>query len=422
MVAVITGSNTGIGYETAKTLVVKYGWDVVLACRSKDKALQAQTMIEQEQQQQKQQIASGRASARASEDVGKVVVLDPVLDLSDFDSIRQYVKSLQEKYGGGQRGDGDGKGIDVLINNAGRNTSGPPSTTVTTTLNEGNVDVQLDLMFQSNYLGHYLLTKLLLDGDGDDGEGGDDSSLLRRNGGGTVINVSSVMHHFAGSGIESRSGGRGRQSHGQSQADPISTREYWLSHATSTYGSDVPPNPGVYSASKLAAILHAIEIQNRYSRNNNTNNNNDDSVADGGSVNAIVVNPGSVASDIWRHFPSWIRSIFKQVYLSPQQGSTTILAAALLSTSSSISSSTSTRSSSSSPIMYLQPYWIPPFIIQEEKDNNSPLLPFMEMLGPYAGYVVTAPRLPSSSSDTDIAAKTLWELSNDLTSSASSLK
>ena len=36
-VAIVTGSNTGIGYETAKSLVLDYGMTVILACRSRDK-------------------------------------------------------------------------------------------------------------------------------------------------------------------------------------------------------------------------------------------------------------------------------------------------------------------------------------------------------------------------------------------------
>ena len=47
-VAVVTGGNTGIGFETARTLVVDYGWQVVLACRNKTKASQAMLAINAE--------------------------------------------------------------------------------------------------------------------------------------------------------------------------------------------------------------------------------------------------------------------------------------------------------------------------------------------------------------------------------------
>jgi len=45
-VAVVTGANTGIGLETAKALCAE-GFEVVLACRSEDKAAQAMDVIKQ---------------------------------------------------------------------------------------------------------------------------------------------------------------------------------------------------------------------------------------------------------------------------------------------------------------------------------------------------------------------------------------
>lgn len=36
-IAVVTGSNTGVGYETAKSLVHNHGFEVIIACRSKEK-------------------------------------------------------------------------------------------------------------------------------------------------------------------------------------------------------------------------------------------------------------------------------------------------------------------------------------------------------------------------------------------------
>lgn len=39
--------------------------------------------------------------------------------------------------------------------------------------------------------------------------------------------------------------------------------------------------------------------------------------------------------------------------------------------------------------VYLQPYLLPQF-----KRDSSPPFPLFEMLGPYAGYVETTPRLP----------------------------
>ncbi len=43
-VFIVTGSNTGIGFETVKGLV-KMGATVIMACRSTDKAMEARTKI-----------------------------------------------------------------------------------------------------------------------------------------------------------------------------------------------------------------------------------------------------------------------------------------------------------------------------------------------------------------------------------------
>eukprot|EP00546_Thalassionema_frauenfeldii_P015824 CAMPEP_0178916874 /NCGR_PEP_ID=MMETSP0786-20121207/12909_1 /TAXON_ID=186022 /ORGANISM="Thalassionema frauenfeldii, Strain CCMP 1798" /LENGTH=113 /DNA_ID=CAMNT_0020590313 /DNA_START=91 /DNA_END=429 /DNA_ORIENTATION=- len=40
-VAIVTGSNTGVGYETAKALVNDHGYKVVIACRSPEKGKRA---------------------------------------------------------------------------------------------------------------------------------------------------------------------------------------------------------------------------------------------------------------------------------------------------------------------------------------------------------------------------------------------
>ena len=136
-VAIVTGSNTGIGLETTKALVER-GFTVIMACRSRDKAEAA--------------IDSISAS-------GKAVFVHP-LDLSSIESVKDFSKAVAEKY----------KHVDVLINNAGRNTSG-----------QGEGD--LDLCFQTNFLGHFVLTQELL-------------PLLLKAKKGRIVNLASVMHHY----------------------------------------------------------------------------------------------------------------------------------------------------------------------------------------------------------------------------------
>lgn len=185
-VAIITGSNTGIGFESAKSLVER-GYEVVFACRSKDKALAAIQRIRDELPN-----ASGKA------------VFHAPLDLSDFQSVHDFSDSIKSKY----------DKVDLLINNAGRNSSGRSP--------EG-----LDICFQTNFLSHFLLTRNLMD-------------LLLKAPNPRVVNLSSVMHHYC-------------------QTDKHD-EAYWKENAL--YSSASEDNS--YSASKLAALLFTIELNKRY--------------------------------------------------------------------------------------------------------------------------------------------------------------
>ncbi|VEU36608.1 unnamed protein product [Pseudo-nitzschia multistriata] len=350
--AIVTGANTGIGFEVSRRLVQEYGWDVVLACRSKDKALTARDKINDFDKS-----CNNRKTA-----AGKAIVLEQVLDLSDFNSIRRFADAVETEY----------DNIDVLINNAGRNSSGK---------SPGNPN--LDLMFQSNYLGHFLLTNLLLK-----------KKLLLppssvAKNGNKIINLSSVMHHFSKG--DSMKGG---------DFESISSPAYWKRRAYYNDSKNAPSN--VYAASKLAAILHSFELNRRY--------------ADA-HLTAIAVNPGAVNSDIWRGFPKWMREyVFEKIYLTTKQGSEPIVAAAVRN------DLVANKNSETGAVVYIQPYANPFSIFGGRLFPNSdevssspqrgPMLPFTEMLGPFVGHLRTIPRLPSNK---DVAAETLWRVSSELT-------
>ena len=360
--AIVTGANTGIGFETAKRLVREYGWDVILACRTKDKALAARNAINN--------CDGGFDGDTRSH--GKAIVLYPVLDLSDFSSIRRFVCAVQEKF----------DNVDVLINNAGRNTSGR---------SPGNPE--LDLLFQSNYLGHFLLTELLLK----------DELLLssaknRSDGiGNKVINLSSVMHHFSkGDVLEGK------------RFESIASPSYWKRRALYSE-KDAPKN--IYSASKLAAILHCIELNRKYNDKNLT---------------AIAVNPGATNSEIWRAFPRWVRRyVFEKIYLTTEQGSEPVIAAAVRD-DLAVQMENDSTSSGHHSIIYLQPYANPFSIFggrwfvdsssttsgSDASSQQGPMNPCTEMLGPYVGHLPTIPRLPTQINE---AAETLWKVSRELT-------
>jgi NAD(P)-dependent dehydrogenase (short-subunit alcohol dehydrogenase family) len=334
-VAIVTGSNTGIGFQTASALVEK-GYEVIIACRSRDKGVIAANNIN----------ISKRNGCK-----GKAIFLHP-LDLASLDSVNAFAKDFQRKY----------STLHILVNNAGINTSGT------------SVD-NMDLCFQTNFLGHYLLTRKLI------------PNLLRAENRfpadhiverGRVVNLSSVTHHFS-SCHEKRHGAK---------CDNISGKhdESWWKCSTYPGVSD-----NTYKESKLAALLFTHELNKQYG---------------GLGLRAISCNPGSVNSDIWRNYPKFMELVHKALYLTPKQGCITSIVAAL--------------GKLPPKAVYLQPYWQPFSSTSADLLVNPSLsfsnwftvkYPFSEMLGPYVGYAITDPRLPT---DVDASSAALWRSCGEL--------
>lgn len=123
---VVTGANSGVGYETARQLAVLYGMNVILGCRSKSKCDAAAKSINDE-------IAVGGSSSDNT--------ATPLLvDLADFTSVQSFIAQLQ------------GVKIDALFNNAGY---APESQTPVN-------QYGLDPSFTSMHLSHFFLTEELL--------------------------------------------------------------------------------------------------------------------------------------------------------------------------------------------------------------------------------------------------------------------
>jgi NAD(P)-dependent dehydrogenase (short-subunit alcohol dehydrogenase family) len=120
-VAVITGSNTGLGYETAAALAAK-GANVVLAVRNIEKGKNAAALIV---------LRNPGANVTVQE-----------LDLSSLESVRAAADQLRSDY----------DKIDLLINNAGVSYS-----------NKSTTKDGFELHFGTNHLGHFAFTGLLLD-------------------------------------------------------------------------------------------------------------------------------------------------------------------------------------------------------------------------------------------------------------------
>jgi NAD(P)-dependent dehydrogenase (short-subunit alcohol dehydrogenase family) len=119
--AVITGANTGLGFETARVLAA-HGASVVLAVRDIEKGKRAAARI-------------------AGTTPGANITVQP-LDLTSLDSIRAAAAELRARH----------PKIDLLINNAG--VMFPPKQTT----GDG-----FELQFGTNHLGHFALTGLLLE-------------------------------------------------------------------------------------------------------------------------------------------------------------------------------------------------------------------------------------------------------------------
>ncbi|MDT5220157.1 MAG: hypothetical protein QOF15_2262 [Mycobacterium sp.] len=120
-IAVITGANTGLGFETATALAAR-GAHVVMAVRNLEKGKQA--------------------AARITEATPGAEVELQELDLTSLESVRSAAAELRSAH----------DRIDLLINNAGVMYT-PKSTT-----KDG-----FEMQFGTNHLGHFALTGLLLD-------------------------------------------------------------------------------------------------------------------------------------------------------------------------------------------------------------------------------------------------------------------
>ena len=116
---IVTGANSGLGFQTARQLAA-HGGRVVLAARSEPKGLDAVARI---------QAAQPDAAVEFR-----------VLDLADLDSVRTFAAAIIS----------DGIAVDVLINNAG--VMYPPRR-----LTPQGFESQ----FATNHLGHFALTGLL---------------------------------------------------------------------------------------------------------------------------------------------------------------------------------------------------------------------------------------------------------------------
>jgi len=140
-VAVVTGANSGIGFETARALAAK-GARVVLACRDPQRGKEAEQRL------------------RAA--LPDALVRFVPLDLGSLASVEKFAKDLEAEE----------PKLDLLCNNAGVMT--PPL---------GRTADGFELQFGTNHLGHFALTGRLL-------------PVIRRGAAPRIVTVSSTAHYL----------------------------------------------------------------------------------------------------------------------------------------------------------------------------------------------------------------------------------
>lgn len=202
----ITGANSGIGLETAKVLATK-GANITLAVRNLEKGEQAINLIKQ---------AAPNAKLRV---IG--------LDLSDLASVDNCVTQLTS----------ESQAIDILINNAG----------VMQFDKRLSSKQGYELMWATNYLGHFALTLGLL-------------PLLEKAPQPRVVTVSSLVAKFKSADI---------------YYNDLNFESHYDKMAA-------------YAQSKLANVMFAAELQNRLKSKHS-------------KIVSLAAHPGYTATNLQQH-------------------------------------------------------------------------------------------------------------------------
>uniref|UniRef100_A0A8D0CZH7 Dehydrogenase/reductase (SDR family) X-linked n=1 Tax=Sander lucioperca TaxID=283035 RepID=A0A8D0CZH7_SANLU len=233
--AIVTGGTRGMGFETAKHLA-RLGMHVVIAGNEREEGAAAIWRIQEEDFE------------------------FAYVDLTCLKSVRQFAQTFQNR----------GLPLHVLVNNAG-----------TMMLPERRTEDGFEFHFALNYLGHFLLTNLLLD-------------TLKRSGRqgrcSRVVNMSSATH-YAGVVL--------------------------LGDCPNSYTS-----LGAYAQSKLALVLFTYYLQEQLA-------------AGGFPVTASAVDPGMVNTplydNLWSIAQALKKPVAKILFRTPAQGASISVYAAAAS-------------------------------------------------------------------------------------------
>lgn len=227
-----------MGFETARQLA-RLGMHVIIAGNEKEEGQAAVRMLNK---------GNGK---------GKVEFI--YLDLTSLKSIRQFVQAFKQRC----------LPLHVLVNNAG-----------TMLVPEIQTEDGFEFHFGLNYLGHFLLTNLLLD-------------VMKKSGkrgrGARIVNMSSATHYT-----------------GFMDFDDLNRRVCYSSH-------------GAYSQSKLALVLFTYYLQEQM-------------MTGGFPVTVNAVDPGMVDTalydNLWTLAQMLKRPVAKILFRTPAEGASTAIYAA----------------------------------------------------------------------------------------------
>ncbi|XP_075771822.1 polyprenol dehydrogenase isoform X2 [Pelodiscus sinensis] len=238
-VAIVTGGTKGIGYQTVKHLA-RLGMHVIIAGNDENEGREAARKIKEETVNEKVEFLH--------------------CDLASMKSIRQFVQQFKAR----------NCPLHVLVNNAG-----------VMLVPERKTEDGFEEHFGLNYLGHFLLTNLLLE-------------TLKQSGthshNARVITVSSATHYV-----------------GRLHLNDLQSRCSYSPH-------------GAYAQSKLALVLFTYRLQHLLT-------------ADGSHVTANVVDPGVVNTELYRNV-CWATKVVKWMtawlfFKTPEEGASTSIYAAV---------------------------------------------------------------------------------------------
>uniref|UniRef100_A0A183A018 Dehydrogenase/reductase SDR family member 12 n=1 Tax=Echinostoma caproni TaxID=27848 RepID=A0A183A018_9TREM len=229
-IAIVTGANTGIGLCTAGELA-RRGATVIMACRSVERAETAKTRLLADYgatnpDWMKKDVADPAVASSLKPIEANQLIIEQ-LDLGSLDSVREFATRVLEKY----------PKIHYLINNAGL------SLDIFSTTKDG-----FEQVIGVNHLGHFLLTELML------------PALKAAGSPSRIIIVSSMVHYY-----------------GQLCKPDLQPTE-------ENYGQ-----LSVYNSSKLANVMHAVELSERL---------------EGTNVTVVSLHPGVVETELHRDFKS----------------------------------------------------------------------------------------------------------------------